>query len=90
MCDPRDLGVLTEIRSRQSGGPTITLYDRLPEGLGLAERLYDLHEELLTGARDLVSGCGCREGCPACVGPVGPGFGEVKALTLRLLEALLV
>ncbi len=89
MCDPRDLGVAVEVRGRQTKSPTITLYDRLPEGLGLAERIYELHAELLQGALDLVHECRCLDGCPACVGPVGPGGGEVKALTVQLVEALL-
>lgn len=88
MCDPRDLGILSETRSKGTGGPTITLYDRLPEGMGLAERLYELHNDLLAGSLDLIRGCGCRDGCPACVGPVGPGGGEVKMLTARLVEVL--
>jgi DEAD/DEAH box helicase domain-containing protein len=89
MCDPRDLGTVVEVRSRQTKGPSITLYDRLPEGLGLSERLYDLHAELLTAAHELISSCGCQDGCPVCVGPAGPGGAEVKTLTLQLLEALL-
>jgi DEAD/DEAH box helicase domain-containing protein len=89
MCDPRDLGSLAELRSKSTGGPTITIFDRIPEGLGLSDRLYELHEEMLSGALDMVSVCRCEDGCPACVGPVGPGGREVKALTARLLEALL-
>ncbi len=89
MCDPRDLGVLAEVRSRETKGPTVTFYDHVPEGLGLAERLFELQPELLAGALDLVRSCPCQDGCPACVGPTGPGGGEVKALTSRLLEALL-
>jgi DEAD/DEAH box helicase domain-containing protein len=89
MCDPRDLGVLAETRGRSTRSPTITLYDRVPEGLGLSERIYELGPELLRGALDLVRGCECLDGCPACVGPVGPGGGEVKELTARLIEALL-
>jgi DEAD/DEAH box helicase domain-containing protein len=88
MCDPRDLGSVTELRSKDTGGPTITLYDRVPDGLGLSERLYTLHADLVTGAHDLIRNCACYDGCPACIGPVGPGGGEVKALTLRLIEAL--
>jgi DEAD/DEAH box helicase domain-containing protein len=89
MCDPRDLGSITELRSKATGSPTITLYDRVPEGLGLSERLYELHDDLLQGALDLVESCGCAEGCPACVGPTGPGGHEVKALTAQLLRALI-
>jgi DEAD/DEAH box helicase domain-containing protein len=90
MCDPRDLGVLTEARAKGTKSPTVTLFDRLPEGLGLSERLYELHDELLQGALDLVQGCSCLDGCPVCVGPVGPGGQEVKVLTVQLLEALTV
>jgi DEAD/DEAH box helicase domain-containing protein len=88
MCDPRDLGSVTELRSKDTGGPTITIYDRVPDGLGLSERLYALHADLLMGARELVQSCACYDGCPACVGPVGTGGGEIKALTIRLIDAL--
>jgi DEAD/DEAH box helicase domain-containing protein len=89
MCDPRDLGVMTEVRSRETRAPTVTLYDRIPDGLGLAERLYDRHLDLLAAALELIQSCRCEEGCPACVGPTGPGGAEVKLLTSRLLEQLL-
>ncbi len=89
MSDPRDLGAITVVRDKKTKAPTITLYDRIPEGLGLAERLYELHDELLAGALDLVRNCRCQDGCPVCVGPVAPGGGEVKVLTVRLLEALI-
>jgi DEAD/DEAH box helicase domain-containing protein len=89
MCDPRDLGVESETRARTTRAPTITFYDRVPEGLGLSERLYELHAELLQAALELVRTCGCVDGCPACVGPSGVGGGEVKALTARLLEAVI-
>jgi DEAD/DEAH box helicase domain-containing protein len=88
MCDPRDVGILAETRSKETRGPTVTLYDAVPEGLGLAERLYELHADLLAGALDLVRACPCQDGCPACVGPVGAGGHEVKLLTARLLETL--
>jgi DEAD/DEAH box helicase domain-containing protein len=89
MCDPRDLAVEAEVRGRQTHSPTLTFYDRLPEGLGLSERLYEHQQALLEGALDLVRECGCTEGCPACVGPMAAGGAEVKQLTGRLLQALL-
>lgn len=89
MCDPRDISFLTESRSRETGAPTITIYDRMPDGLGFAARLYELHAELLRGAFTLVSSCPCREGCPACVGPVMSQGSEVKALTLKLVQTLI-
>jgi DEAD/DEAH box helicase domain-containing protein len=88
MCDPRDLGLSSEPRSRETKAPTITLYDLVPDGLGFAERLYELHAELLQGALDLVSACPCRDGCPACVGPVGIEATDTKDLTRRLAQRL--
>lgn len=88
MCDPRDLGGLSEAHSKETGAPTITIYDRVPDGLGFAERLYELHAELLQGAYDLVKTCPCRDGCPACVGPVGVEGAETKELTQRLAKRL--
>ncbi len=88
MCDPRDLGVVSEPRSKETGAPTITLYDLVPDGLGFAERLYALHHELLRGALELVSACPCKDGCPACVGPVGVEVTDAKELTRRLAARL--
>ncbi len=88
MCDPRDIATLAESRSKETGGPTITLYDQIPEGIGLSGRLYELHIELLRGAAELVRGCPCADGCPACVGPVNVNGEETKALTVRLTQVL--
>lgn len=89
MCDPRDIGMLTEMRSSNTKSPTITIFDRVPGGLGLAERLYELHDDLLKGALELIEACQCQEGCPACVGPVGSAGEETKNVTVQLLETLL-
>lgn len=50
--------------------PTLFLYDQVAGGIGLAERLYDQRDELLRRTRSLLDGCGCRYGCPACVGAI--------------------
>ena len=88
MCDPRDIATLVEAKSKETGGPTITFYDSVPEGIGLSGRLYELHDELLRGGLDLVRGCPCSDGCPACIGPVGVDGGETKGLVRRLGEVL--
>jgi DEAD/DEAH box helicase domain-containing protein len=87
MCDSRDIGVVTEQRSALSALPTITLYERVPAGIGFSQTLYELHGALLTAARELVATCPCDRGCPACIGP-GPGSSEAKQQTIRLLNAL--
>ena len=56
--------------------------------MGLSERLYDRHDELLAGAADLLAGCGCDSGCPACTGPRLEPDVDAKSLALRLVRAL--
>ncbi|MFL5707490.1 MAG: DEAD/DEAH box helicase [Chloroflexota bacterium] len=88
MVDPRDLGLVTQVRSPHSEQPTIYLYEAVPGGIGLAERLWDRHDELLAGAADLIASCGCDAGCPACTGPRLEPEVDARALALRLLAEL--
>jgi DEAD/DEAH box helicase domain-containing protein len=88
MCDPRDLGVLAQVQAPFTGRPTLYLYDAIPGGVGLTERLFDLTEELIRLSHEAVKGCPCADGCPACVGPaieVGP---RGKATAAELLAAM--
>ena len=88
MCDPGDLGSAVQARAPETGLPTVTLYDRAPGGAGLSVRLYELHDELLGAALDVVRRCPCADGCPGCVGPAGDAGPNAKALTRQLLEAI--
>ncbi|MDQ4036672.1 MAG: DEAD/DEAH box helicase [Chloroflexota bacterium] len=88
MSDPRDLGVLAQVQAPFTGRPTVYLYDAVPGGVGLTERLFTLVDELLVACRQAVDSCPCTDGCPACVGPaveVGP---QGKATVAELLAAL--
>jgi DEAD/DEAH box helicase domain-containing protein len=88
MCDPRDLGVLAQVQAPFTGQPTLYLYDAVPGGVGLTERLFGLNAELIHACREAVDSCTCTDGCPACVGPaieVGP---RGKATVAELLAAL--
>ncbi len=49
--------------------PQIFLYDNYPGGIGFSEKLFLLHRQLWEGARQRVSDCPCRHGCPSCIGP---------------------
>ncbi|HLJ59733.1 MAG TPA: DEAD/DEAH box helicase [bacterium] len=90
MTDPRDLGSTVEIRSPHTGEPTVTLFEEVPGGVGLAERLFALRGELLDAAASLVERCGCAQGCPSCVGPVLELGPEAKRRTLHLLQHVCV
>jgi DEAD/DEAH box helicase domain-containing protein len=90
MCDPRDLGVDAQVKNPFTGQSTIFLYDTYPGGIGFSKKLYEIHEQLLEAASELIRACACVEGCPSCVGPamqVGP---DGKKYTLDLINGLLV
>jgi DEAD/DEAH box helicase domain-containing protein len=80
MIDPRDLGHTLGDRTdphsppaKRKGAPgfdpTLFFYDHIPGGIGLAPRLFEARQELLTRARHVALGCSCSAGCPACIGP---------------------
>ncbi|MCB0117588.1 MAG: DEAD/DEAH box helicase [Anaerolineales bacterium] len=90
MCDAGDLGVFAEPAwSAVDAQPAVVLYDLVPAGIGFSEKLFELHDELIQRAYELVSECACEDGCPSCVGPGGEnGYGG-KAETLAILQQLL-
>ena len=88
MVDPRDLGLVAQVRSPHQEAPTIYLYEAVPGGVGLSERLFARHDELVTGAAPLIAACDCEAGCPACTGPRLEPHVDAKALALRLVAEL--
>jgi len=56
--------------------------------VGMSPRLFDRTEELIEGALELVAGCDCTVGCPACVGPRGESRLDGRELATRLLRLL--
>jgi DEAD/DEAH box helicase domain-containing protein len=98
MCDPRDIGRTIgdgegdgeapgrDPHARRTGGfePTLFLFDAIPGGVGLAERIFERSAELLRCAGALIAECSCEAGCPACVGP-----GDTEPLRKRLAKVLL-
>jgi DEAD/DEAH box helicase domain-containing protein len=89
MCDARDVGVHSDPQSPLADGrPTVVIYDHVPAGIGFSQRLFELHDELMDRAYELVAACECIDGCPSCVGPAGEdGLGGKKE-TLAILDAL--
>jgi DEAD/DEAH box helicase domain-containing protein len=92
-----DAGAEPPARSAPRGGgvtpgynPTLFLYEHIPGGTGLAERIFEQREVLLARARRLIESCPCPGGCPSCVGPGGETESERsrKAIALDLLDDL--
>ena len=101
MCDARDIGMTLADASAVHGDAdptksTLFLYEQVPGGTGLAERIFALRGQLLGAARELIVSCPCESGCPACVGPAGdpsapprPGVASGrKRVAVALLERL--
>jgi DEAD/DEAH box helicase domain-containing protein len=91
MCDPRDLGVaMTEDVSGGLMGwePNLYLYDSYSGGVGLSAPLYRLSGRLLAQSKELIEGCACEAGCPACVGPVGEIGERGKQVVLEILKRI--
>jgi DEAD/DEAH box helicase domain-containing protein len=89
MCDINDIGLSSEPQSTLADGqPAVALYDMIPAGIGLSERLFEIYAQLLQNALELVSSCSCPDGCPSCVGPAGENGVGGKVETLALLRQL--
>ncbi len=88
MCDPMDIRVVPQVRAVHNKLPTVFFYDRYPGGVGLSERLYEVHGQLMTQAKGLIASCSCLSGCPACVGPIEEVGLLGKQLALELLTRL--
>jgi DEAD/DEAH box helicase domain-containing protein len=88
MCDPGDLGLHVDAAGSVFGAPSVVLYDQVPAGIGFSQKLFELHEELLLRALQLVSECPCEDGCPSCVGPAGENGMGGKEETVEILKEI--
>jgi DEAD/DEAH box helicase domain-containing protein len=68
--------------------PRVYVYDNYPGGIGFSEPLFGMHDALVARTRELIAGCACEHGCPACVGPLGDTGPLAKTVALRILEHL--
>jgi len=84
-----DLGVSAQLASGHFKRPALFLFDRHHGGIGLVRLFFDAWQEIFNAALDVVRGCDCENGCPACVGPVEEAGAEGKAAVACLLECLL-
>ncbi|MDY0042351.1 MAG: DEAD/DEAH box helicase, partial [Desulforhabdus sp.] len=88
LCDRNDIGGIASPNHPQVGKSAIFIYDGFPGGIGLAARGYEIILPLLEKTRDLVSGCACTEGCPACIHSPKCGAGN-KPLDKRAALAIM-
>ncbi|MWV64503.1 DEAD/DEAH box helicase [Halorubrum sp. JWXQ-INN 858] len=91
LCDRADVGGLSTPHHPHTDGPAVFVYDGYPGGVGLTRRGHERIEELFARTARLIDGCGCTDGCPACV--QSPHCGNANeplatATAVHLLEAL--
>ena len=67
MCDRWDIGGLSTNQHRQTGRPTIFVYDGHAGGAGLTERGFARFPGWTTDTSRMLAGCPCTHGCPSCV-----------------------
>ena len=90
MCDQSDLGSTADPTCKfAEGQPAVIFYDQIPGGIGLSDHLFKNHKQIVTAARELIMECGCKDGCPACVGASGTQAEGGKIETIALLNCIL-
>jgi DEAD/DEAH box helicase domain-containing protein len=67
LCDRNDIGGISYPHHPQIGKGAVFIYDGYAGGVGLAERGFEIVEELLTKTLELIEGCECEDGCPSCI-----------------------
>ena len=67
LCDRNDIGGVSTPLHPDTGKPQIFIYDAYPGGIGIAEKGFDLVEELWQTTLKAVAECPCEDGCPSCV-----------------------
>jgi DEAD/DEAH box helicase domain-containing protein len=92
MCDRWDIGGLSTNIHRQTGLPTIFVYDGHAGGVGITQRGFERFEGWVEDTAKMLAGCPCADGCPSCV--QSPKCGNLndyldKAGALALLRRVL-
>jgi DEAD/DEAH box helicase domain-containing protein len=92
LCDRDDVGGISIPMHPQLGKAAIFIYDGYPEGVGLAERAYEVIQELMEAALSMLESCECEDGCPGCIHSPKCGSGNKpldKNAAMLILRALL-
>ncbi len=91
-CDRWDIGGVSTPHHPDTDALTVFVHDGHPGGAGFAERGYATAPAWLRATRDVIAGCRCPEGCPACVQSPKCGNGNRpldKAGALVMLDTVL-
>lgn len=67
MCDRWDIGGVSYPAYPETGQATIFIYDGHRGGVGVAEKGFELLDDLLHRTLDAIRSCPCEAGCPSCI-----------------------
>ncbi|MFC1906399.1 DEAD/DEAH box helicase [Chloroflexota bacterium] len=67
LCHRNDIGGVSTPLHPDTGRAQIFIYDAYPGGIGIAEKGFDLVEELWQATLKVIVECPCQGGCPACI-----------------------
>jgi len=67
LCDRNDIGGVSTTLHPDTGQAQVFIYDAYPGGVGIAEKGFDLAQELWQTTLRVIEECPCKEGCPSCI-----------------------
>ncbi len=88
LCDRNDIGGVSTPFHPDTGKAQIFIYDAYPGGIGIAEKGFDLIDELWQATLKAITECPCQEGCPSCIQSPKCGNNN-KPLDKRAAQVLL-
>ncbi|MBN2830101.1 MAG: DEAD/DEAH box helicase [Candidatus Cloacimonetes bacterium] len=89
MCDSKDIRVNYKANNNLSEEEcAVIFHDSAAGGIGLSKKLYEIFPTLLKEGQRHVQACPCKDGCPACVGPVAEQGEGAKEIVLEMLKEL--
>jgi DEAD/DEAH box helicase domain-containing protein len=67
MCDRNDIGGVSTPFHADTGRAQIFIYDGYPGGIGIAQKGYEIIDQLWAATLKAIEECPCHDGCPACI-----------------------
>jgi DEAD/DEAH box helicase domain-containing protein len=67
LCDRNDIGGVSTPFHPDTGKAQIFIYDAHPGGIGIAEKGFEIVDELWEKTYRAIVECPCQEGCPSCI-----------------------
>jgi DEAD/DEAH box helicase domain-containing protein len=92
LCDRNDIGGVSTPFHSDTGKAQIFIHDAYPGGIGIAEKGYEIIQELWKATYLIISECPCQDGCPSCIQSPKCGNNNEpldKKAAIILLEELL-